>query len=148
MKGCRRILPYREHISWDAKEVDEKLHFIMTIYFEDEKHLAIDMEFEQGRRYYFRNITWTGNSVYVHDVVHHHALLFGHFLLFLHHEFLIGSLLLLELLLLGLCHAVGEETFLNLVVEVGKVPGECCPPYPSGEAWRCHRRLLCSRGLP
>ena len=40
-----------------------------SIYFEDEKHLAIDMEFEQGRRYYFRNITWTGNSVYSTDIL-------------------------------------------------------------------------------
>ena len=30
----------------------------------DGKHLAIDMDFEQGNKYYFRNITWTGNSVY------------------------------------------------------------------------------------
>ena len=35
-----------------------------SVYFEDEKHLAIDMEFDQGPRYYFRNITWTGNSVF------------------------------------------------------------------------------------
>ena len=40
-----------------------------SVYFEDEKHMAIDMEFEQGRRYYFRNITWTGNSVYSTDVL-------------------------------------------------------------------------------
>ena len=35
----------------------------------DGKHLAIDMDFEQGRRYYFRNITWTGNSVYPSEVL-------------------------------------------------------------------------------
>ena len=35
----------------------------------DGKHLAIDMEFEQGRKYYFRNITWTGNSVYPSEVL-------------------------------------------------------------------------------
>ncbi|MCR5019109.1 MAG: outer membrane protein assembly factor BamA, partial [Bacteroidales bacterium] len=40
-----------------------------SIYFEDDKHLAIDMEFEQGHKYYFRNITWTGNSVYSSDVL-------------------------------------------------------------------------------
>ena len=35
-----------------------------SVYLMDERHLAIDMEFEQGRKYYFRDITWTGNSVY------------------------------------------------------------------------------------
>ena len=40
-----------------------------SIYFEDDKHLAIDMEFDQGHKYYFRNITWTGNSVYSSDVL-------------------------------------------------------------------------------
>ena len=40
-----------------------------SLYFEDEKHMAIDMEFEQGPKYYFRNITWTGNSVYSSDVL-------------------------------------------------------------------------------
>ena len=40
-----------------------------SVYFEDDKHLAIDMEFDQGHKYYFRNITWTGNSVYSSDVL-------------------------------------------------------------------------------
>ena len=35
-----------------------------SVYMIDDKHLNIDMEFEQGKKYYFRNITWTGNSVY------------------------------------------------------------------------------------
>ena len=35
-----------------------------SVYYVDEKHLNIDMEFDQGKRYYFRNITWTGNAVY------------------------------------------------------------------------------------
>jgi len=35
-----------------------------SIYMVDDKHLNIDMEFDQGKKYYFRNITWTGNSVY------------------------------------------------------------------------------------
>ena len=29
--------------------------------------LGIDFKFDQGKRYYFRNITWTGNSVYTTD---------------------------------------------------------------------------------
>ena len=35
-----------------------------SIYYVDDKHLNIDMVFDQGKRYYFRNITWTGNSIY------------------------------------------------------------------------------------
>ena len=35
-----------------------------SVYMIDDKHLNIDMEFDQGKKYYFRNITWTGNSVY------------------------------------------------------------------------------------
>ena len=35
-----------------------------SIYYVDDKHMNIDMEFDQGKRYYFRNITWTGNAVY------------------------------------------------------------------------------------
>ena len=40
-----------------------------SIYYQDPKHLAIDMEFEQGPKYYFRNVTWTGNSVYPSEVL-------------------------------------------------------------------------------
>ncbi|MBQ0151114.1 MAG: outer membrane protein assembly factor BamA [Bacteroidales bacterium] len=47
-----------------------------SIYYLPPKHpgdsankLGIDFELEQGDRYYFRNITWTGNSVYSTDVL-------------------------------------------------------------------------------
>jgi len=40
-----------------------------SIYYVDEKHLNIDMDFDQGRKYYFRNITWTGNAVYPSEVL-------------------------------------------------------------------------------
>ena len=40
-----------------------------SIYYVDDKHLDIDMVFDQGKRYYFRNITWTGNSVYPSEVL-------------------------------------------------------------------------------
>jgi outer membrane protein insertion porin family len=40
-----------------------------SVYYIDDKHLDIDMLFDQGRKYYFRNITWTGNSVYPSDVL-------------------------------------------------------------------------------
>ena len=35
-----------------------------SIYYVDDKHLGIDFYFDEGNKYYFRNITWTGNSVY------------------------------------------------------------------------------------
>jgi len=35
-----------------------------SVYHVDEKHLNIDMVFEEGDQYFFRNIEWTGNSVY------------------------------------------------------------------------------------
>ena len=40
-----------------------------SVYYIDDKHLDIDMVFDQGHKYYFRNITWTGNSVYPTDVL-------------------------------------------------------------------------------
>ncbi|MBO4264004.1 MAG: outer membrane protein assembly factor BamA [Bacteroidales bacterium] len=35
-----------------------------TVYYIEPGKLAIDLVFEEGNRYYFRDITWTGNSVY------------------------------------------------------------------------------------
>ena len=35
-----------------------------TVYYVDRNKLGIDMVFDQGDKYYFRDITWTGNSVY------------------------------------------------------------------------------------
>jgi outer membrane protein insertion porin family len=40
-----------------------------SIYYMDPKHLGIDMVFDQGPKYYFRNVTWTGNSVYPSEVL-------------------------------------------------------------------------------
>ena len=40
-----------------------------SIYYEDPKHLGIDMVFDQGPKYYFRNVTWTGNSVYPSEIL-------------------------------------------------------------------------------
>ena len=40
-----------------------------SVYYMDEKHLGIDMVFDQGPKYYFRNVTWTGNSVYPSEVL-------------------------------------------------------------------------------
>ena len=38
-----------------------------SIYYVEPNRLGIDFKFDQGKRYYFRNITWTGNSVYSTD---------------------------------------------------------------------------------
>ncbi|MCH5172687.1 MAG: outer membrane protein assembly factor BamA [Bacteroidales bacterium] len=35
-----------------------------SVYYIEPKRLAIDLEFEEGDKYYFGDITWTGNSVY------------------------------------------------------------------------------------
>ena len=40
-----------------------------SVYYSDPKHLCIDMVFDQGPKYYFRNVTWTGNSVYPSEVL-------------------------------------------------------------------------------
>ena len=40
-----------------------------SIYYVDSKHLGIDLVFEEGQQYYFRDITWTGNSVYTTDAL-------------------------------------------------------------------------------
>ncbi len=40
-----------------------------SVYYIEPNRLGIDLEFEQGDRYYFRDITWTGNSVYSTDVL-------------------------------------------------------------------------------
>ena len=48
----------------DARLVRDSVYFL-----EDGKHLNIDMQFDQGKKYYFRNITWTGNSVYPSEVL-------------------------------------------------------------------------------
>lgn len=35
-----------------------------SVYYVDDKHVNIDIVFDEGDKYYFRNLTWTGNSVY------------------------------------------------------------------------------------
>ena len=40
-----------------------------SIYYVEPGRLAIDIEVEEGDRYYFRDISWTGNSVYSSDVL-------------------------------------------------------------------------------
>lgn len=38
-----------------------------TIYYIEPNRLQIDFDIDEGKQYYFRNITWTGNSVYSTD---------------------------------------------------------------------------------
>ena len=40
-----------------------------TMYYVEPDRLEIDFTIDEGQRYYFRNITWTGNSVYSSDVL-------------------------------------------------------------------------------
>ena len=40
-----------------------------SIYYMEPNRLAIDFKIDEGKKYYFRNITWTGNSVYSTDVL-------------------------------------------------------------------------------
>ena len=38
-----------------------------SIYYVEENRLGIDLDTDPGKKYYFRNITWTGNSIYTSD---------------------------------------------------------------------------------
>ena len=40
-----------------------------SIYYISPKRLAIDLEYDKGEKYYFRDITWTGNSVYTSEAL-------------------------------------------------------------------------------
>ena len=40
-----------------------------SVYYVEPNRLGIDLVFEQGDKYYFRDITWTGNSVYTADAL-------------------------------------------------------------------------------
>ncbi|MGM9781796.1 MAG: outer membrane protein assembly factor [Candidatus Cryptobacteroides sp.] len=40
-----------------------------SVYYVEPNRLGIDLVFDQGDKYYFRDITWTGNSVYTADAL-------------------------------------------------------------------------------
>lgn len=40
-----------------------------TMYYIEPNRLQIDFQIDEGKKYYFRNITWTGNSVYSSDAL-------------------------------------------------------------------------------
>lgn len=52
------IQKYSERGYRDAKIVKD------TMYYVEDGRLAIDFQIEEGNKYYFRDITWTGNSLY------------------------------------------------------------------------------------
>ena len=45
----------------DAKIVKDSIYYLA------DNRMAIDFKIDEGKKYYFRNITWTGNSVYSAD---------------------------------------------------------------------------------
>ncbi|MBP5741388.1 MAG: outer membrane protein assembly factor BamA, partial [Bacteroidales bacterium] len=47
----------------DARIIGDSLYYV------DSNRLAIDIKIDEGQRYYFRNVTWTGNSVYSADAL-------------------------------------------------------------------------------
>lgn len=55
------ISAYNEAGYRDARLVSD------SIYYVEPSRLAIDLNVDQGRKYYFRNIIWTGNSIYDSD---------------------------------------------------------------------------------
>lgn len=44
----------------DARIIKDSIYYLPN----EKNRLGIDFKIDEGRRYYFRNITWTGNSVY------------------------------------------------------------------------------------
>ncbi len=51
----------------DARIIKDSIYFLPvkdTVKHPTPNRLRIDFEFDEGKQYYFRNITWTGNSVY------------------------------------------------------------------------------------
>ena len=60
----KKILKYYGNIGYrDAQIVND------TIYREKDGDLQIHMKIDEGRRYYFRNIAWKGNSIYESQIL-------------------------------------------------------------------------------
>ena len=54
---------FNEEGSRDARIVRDSVYYI------EPDRLAIDIVFDEGDKYYFRDITWTGNSIYTTDAL-------------------------------------------------------------------------------
>ena len=52
------IQKYSERGYRDAKILKDSIYYI------SDSRMGITFKIEEGRKYYFRNITWTGNSIY------------------------------------------------------------------------------------
>ena len=61
LKGA--ISAFNEAGYRDARLVRDSMYYVTP------KRLAIDLEFEEGDKYYFRDISWTGNSVFSSDAL-------------------------------------------------------------------------------
>ena len=48
----------------DARLVSDSIYYVVP-----GKRLGIDFRFDEGKKYYFRDITWTGNSVYTSEAL-------------------------------------------------------------------------------
>lgn len=57
------VSAFNEYGYRDARIVRDSVYYI------ESNRLAIDLVFEEGNQYFFRDITWTGNSVYSSDVL-------------------------------------------------------------------------------
>lgn len=47
----------------DARIVKDSMYYV------EPNRLEIDFKFDEGKRYYFRNVTWTGNSIYTAETL-------------------------------------------------------------------------------
>jgi len=57
------IQTYNERGYRDAKIISDSIYYIK------DGRLGLNIKIEEGKKYYFRNITWTGNSIYSGDVL-------------------------------------------------------------------------------
>lgn len=56
---------YNEKGYRDAKVLSD------SVYFVNDKRVAIDLSVYEGKKYFFRNISWVGNSIYTDDQLNH-----------------------------------------------------------------------------
>ena len=57
------IQKFQEKGYFDARILKDSIYHI------DDKHLGIDIHIDEGQKYFFRNIAWTGNSVFPTDIL-------------------------------------------------------------------------------
>ena len=57
------IQKFQEKGYFDARILKDSIYHI------DDKHLGIDIHIDEGQKYFFRNVAWTGNSVFPTDIL-------------------------------------------------------------------------------